>query len=50
MADPSNPAPMPSGGIGVNDDGQSAVKAFDIDLDLDDIWMRARAGEVSASA
>lgn len=47
MADPSMPAPITPMGVGVNSDGRSAAKAVDVELDLDDIWMRAKAGEVS---
>jgi hypothetical protein len=43
MQDGTNAQP---GGIGVDKDGQSAVKAFDIDIDMDDVWMRSKAGDV----
>lgn len=47
MADPTTPAKPTSAGIGVNADGQSAVKAFDVELDMDDLWMRMKAADVS---
>jgi len=31
----------------VNADGQSAIKAFDVELDMDDLWMRRKAADVS---
>jgi hypothetical protein len=48
MSDSTTPAKPTPGGIGVNADGQSAVKAFDVELDMDDLWMRMKAGDVSA--
>jgi hypothetical protein len=47
MADSTTPAKPTPGGIGVKADGQSAVKAFDIELDMDDLWMRMKAADVS---
>lgn len=35
------------GGIGVNKDGRSAIKAFDIEMDMDDLWMRSKIADVS---
>ncbi|PVF97663.1 hypothetical protein CPB86DRAFT_415798 [Serendipita vermifera] len=37
------------GGIGVGKDGKSAIKSFDIELDMDDVWMRSKAGDVIMS-
>jgi hypothetical protein len=48
MADSTASAIPAQGGIGVNKDGQSAIKAFDVELDMDDLWMRAKAGDVGA--
>lgn len=41
---PARPSPF---GNGVNADGQSAIKAFDVELDMDDLWMRRKAADVS---
>lgn len=49
MDDPSNPVKISSGGIGVNEDGQSAIKAFDVELDMDDLWMRMKAADTIMS-
>jgi hypothetical protein len=47
MIDSTSPTKPPLGGIGVKADGQSAVKAFDVELDMDDLWMRMKAADVS---
>ena len=46
MEDSTNPAKPASAGTGVNTDGQSAIKAFDVELDMDDLWMRMKAADV----
>ena len=49
MVDSTTSATLSPGGIGVNKDGKSAIKAFDVELDMDDLWMRAKAADVGPS-
>ncbi|KAG8828395.1 SWI/SNF complex component snf12 [Serendipita sp. 401] len=38
-------APLP-GGIGVDKNGESAITAYDLSLDMDDLWMRSKAADI----
>ena len=46
MSDSTGVAVPKPGGIGVDKDGKSSLTVYDVSLDMDDLWMRAKAGEV----
>ena len=46
MSDSTGVAVPKPGGIGVDKDGKSGLTVYDVALDMDDLWMRAKAGEV----
>lgn len=49
MSDSTGVAVPKPGGIGVDKDGKSGLTVYDVALDMDDLWMRAKAGEIIMS-